>query len=52
MHTVWRLRGEASPAPTADQLDEPDAVIMTLTGLPAVLSRISRANRSLNTASR
>ena len=26
MRTVWMLRGEATPAPTAVQLDEPDAV--------------------------
>jgi hypothetical protein len=49
---VWMLRGEAPPAPTADQLDEPDAVITTLTGLPAVLARLVHVNRVLTTAGR
>ena len=52
MRTVWMLRGEAPPAPTADQLDEPDAVITTLTGLPAVLARLVHVNRVLTTAGR
>ena len=42
MRTVWMLRGEAPPAPTADQLDVPDAVITSLIGLPAVLARLGR----------
>ena len=41
MRTVWMLRGEATPAPTAVQLDEPDAVITSLTGLTAVLARLA-----------
>lgn len=41
MRTVWMLRGEAPPAPTAAQLDEPDAVITSLVGLPIVLRRLA-----------
>lgn len=41
MRTVWMLRGEAPPAPTATQLDEPDAVITSLIGLPLVLNRLA-----------
>lgn len=41
MRTVWMLRGEASPAPTREQLAEPDAVITSLAGLPAVLDRFA-----------
>ncbi len=41
MRTVWMLRGEAPPAPTARQLDEPDAVITSLIGLPVVLRRLA-----------
>lgn len=41
MRTVWMLRGEAPPAPTSTQLDEPDAVITSLTGLPVVLRRLA-----------
>ncbi|HEY4008298.1 MAG TPA: RbtT/DalT/CsbX family MFS transporter [Pseudonocardia sp.] len=46
MRSVWMLRGEAPPAPTALQLDEPDAVITSLIGLPVVLHRLTgtRAN--------
>jgi polyol permease family len=40
MRTVWMLRGEAPPAPTLDQLTEPDAVITSLIGLPAALGRL------------
>ncbi|MER6123110.1 HAD family hydrolase [Streptomyces sp. NPDC001795] len=43
MRTVWMLRGEAPPAPTRRQLEEPDAVITSLTGLPMALARL--ANR-------
>ena len=52
MRTVWMLRGEAPPAPTANQLDEPDAVITTLTGLPAVLARLAGNSRVLTSAGR
>jgi polyol permease family/HAD superfamily hydrolase (TIGR01549 family) len=38
--TVWLLRGDAPPAPTLEQLAEPDAVIISLVGLPAALSRL------------
>ena len=40
IRTVWMLRGDAPPAPTLDQLAEPDAVITSLIGLPAALSRL------------
>ncbi|MFD5248154.1 RbtT/DalT/CsbX family MFS transporter [Amycolatopsis sp. NPDC058340] len=43
MRSVWTLRGEAPPAPTGGQLSEPDAVITSLTGLPAVLGRFAGA---------
>lgn len=38
LRTVWLLRGEAPPEPTAAQLSEPDAVIASLCELPAVLA--------------
>jgi putative hydrolase of the HAD superfamily len=41
MRTVWLLRGDAPPAPTLDQLVEPDAVITSLVGLPTALSRLT-----------
>ena len=41
MRTVWLLRGDAPPAPTLDQLVEPDAVIISLVGLPTALSRLT-----------
>ena len=41
MRTVWLLRGDAPPAPTLDQLVEPDAVIISLLGLPMALSRLT-----------
>ena len=41
MRTVWLLRGDAPPAPTLDQLAEPDAVIISLVGLPMALSRLT-----------
>lgn len=44
MRAVWMLRGEAPPAPTDDQLSEPDAVITSLIGLPAVLARLAGAS--------
>jgi putative hydrolase of the HAD superfamily len=40
MRTVWLLRGEAPDEPTAEQLEEPDAVIRTLAELPAALERL------------
>lgn len=43
LRTVWVLRGEAPPAPTRDQLDEPDAVVTSLLGLPVALSRLMRS---------
>ncbi|MGW3953110.1 HAD-IA family hydrolase [Streptomyces sp. NPDC004752] len=50
MRTVWMLRGEAPPAPTRSQLDEPDAVITSLTGLPMALARLT--NRPAPAATR
>jgi putative hydrolase of the HAD superfamily len=44
MRTVWLLRGDAPPAPTLDQLAEPDAVITSLVGLPTALSRLTGSN--------
>ena len=43
MRTVWLLRGDAPPAPTLDQLVEPDAVIISLLGLPMALTRLMGA---------
>jgi putative hydrolase of the HAD superfamily len=41
IRTIWLLRGEAPPAPTLQQLSEPDAVIVSLTGLPVALARVA-----------
>ena len=49
MRAVWLLRGDAPPAPTLDQLAEPDAVIVSLVGLPVALSRLT-GNRKSTTA--
>jgi FMN phosphatase YigB (HAD superfamily) len=38
--TVWVLRGEAPPSPTAAQLAEPDAAVSDLTLLPELLFRL------------
>ncbi len=49
LRSIWMLRGEAPPAPTPDQLSEPDAVITSLIGLPVALARMtstSAASRS------
>ncbi len=40
LRTVWVLRGEAPPEPTPEQLAEPDAVVHTLTELPAALDKL------------
>jgi polyol permease family/HAD superfamily hydrolase (TIGR01549 family) len=40
LRAVWVLRGDAPPAPTLNQLAEPDAVITSLIGLPVALSRL------------
>ncbi len=42
MRTVWVLRGDAPPAPTLNQLAEPNAVVTSLIGLPIALSRLMR----------
>jgi polyol permease family/HAD superfamily hydrolase (TIGR01549 family) len=42
LRTIWVLRGDAPPAPTLDQLAEPDAVVTSLIGLPVALSRLMR----------
>ncbi len=44
MRTVWLLRGEVPPAPTMEQLEEPDADITSLLGLPTALSRLARVS--------
>jgi putative hydrolase of the HAD superfamily len=40
LRTVWILRGDAPPAPTLEQLAEPDAVVISLIGVPTALSRL------------
>jgi putative hydrolase of the HAD superfamily len=47
MKTIWVLRGDAPPAPTVEQLREPDAVIISLNGLGVALSRIRTENLSM-----
>ena len=44
LRTVWILRGDAPPSPTLEQLSEPDAVVISLIGLPTALSRLMNAN--------
>jgi polyol permease family/HAD superfamily hydrolase (TIGR01509 family) len=44
IRTVWILRGDAPPAPTLDQLAEPDAVVTSLIGVPMALSRLMSVN--------
>ncbi|RDI75817.1 HAD-SF-IA-v1: HAD hydrolase, family IA, variant 1 [Gaiella occulta] len=43
LRSVWILRGEAPPEPTAEQLAEPDAVIRSLAELPDALERLAVA---------
>jgi len=45
IRTVWLLRGDAPPAPTLEQLTEPDAVIISLLGLPMALSRLTGSTK-------
>lgn len=40
IRAVWVLRGEAPPAPTPEQLAEPDAAISGLDELPAALAKL------------
>jgi polyol permease family/HAD superfamily hydrolase (TIGR01509 family) len=40
LRTIWILRGDAPPAPTLEQLAEPDAVVISLIGVPTALSRL------------
>jgi polyol permease family len=47
MKTIWLLRGDAPPAPTVEQLCEPDAVIISLNGLGVALSRLRTESLSL-----
>jgi polyol permease family len=44
LRTVWILRGDAPPAPTLEQLAEPDGVVTSLIGVPTALSRLMNAN--------
>jgi polyol permease family/HAD superfamily hydrolase (TIGR01509 family) len=44
LRTVWILRGDAPPAPTLEQLAEPDAVVISLIGVPTALSRLMSVN--------
>jgi polyol permease family/HAD superfamily hydrolase (TIGR01549 family) len=46
MKTIWLLRGDAPPAPSLEQLCEPDAVIISLNGLGVALSRLRTENLS------
>lgn len=45
LRTVWVLRGEAPPEPTAEQLDEPDESVSSLAELPAALDRLRKGRR-------
>jgi len=45
LRTVWILRGDAPPAPTLEQLAEPDAVVISLIGVPTALSRLMSVNQ-------
>jgi polyol permease family/HAD superfamily hydrolase (TIGR01509 family) len=47
MKTIWMLRGDAPPAPSLEQLCEPDAVIISLNGLGVALSRLRTGNQSM-----
>lgn len=38
MRTIWLLRGESPPAPTVEQLTEPDAVVTSFSGVPNALA--------------
>src|SRR6202790_4568198 len=44
LRTVWILRGDAPPAPTLEQLAEPDAIVISLIGVPTALSRLMNVN--------
>lgn len=44
LRTVWVLRGEAPPEPTAEQLDEPDEAVSSLAELPAALDRLRKGH--------
>ncbi|MEB3368111.1 HAD family hydrolase [Saccharopolyspora mangrovi] len=41
LRTVWVLRGEAPPAPTPEQLAEPDIAVRSLAELPGALEELS-----------
>jgi putative hydrolase of the HAD superfamily len=47
MKAIWMLRGDAPPAPSVEQLCEPDAVIISLNGLGAALSRLRTEDLSM-----
>jgi FMN phosphatase YigB (HAD superfamily) len=51
IRTIWLLRGEAPPAPTIEQLGEPDAVITSMTGLPIALVRVARTREAASAVS-
>jgi polyol permease family/HAD superfamily hydrolase (TIGR01549 family) len=44
LRTIWVLRGDAPPAPTLEQLAEPDAVVISLIGVPTALARLMSVN--------
>ncbi|TDD04875.1 HAD family hydrolase [Saccharopolyspora terrae] len=41
LRTVWVLRGEAPPAPTPEQLAEPDIAVHSLAELPGALEKLA-----------
>jgi hypothetical protein len=41
------LRGDAPPAPTLEQLAEPDAIVISLIGVPAALARLMSVNAQI-----
>jgi putative hydrolase of the HAD superfamily len=52
LKTIWMLRGDAPPAPTLEQLGEPDAVIISLNGLGVALARVSEKSAASGVSAR
>jgi polyol permease family/HAD superfamily hydrolase (TIGR01549 family) len=50
LRTVWILRGDAPPAPTLEQLAEPDAIVISLIGVPAALARLMSVNAQMGSS--
>jgi putative hydrolase of the HAD superfamily len=38
LRSIWLLRGESPPAPTVEQLTEPDAIVTSFSGVPNALA--------------